>query len=173
MTDTTTGIKPCPFCGGPGKSITVMGEWVGQGNGPDGGAYGPTRRRIVCAAIYETPSRACPQNATPDTEAEAIAAWNTRAFDFFGGPVPVDVNLGTDRMEPEGLHLDPKGYQVPPAEHSLIFTIVQDATRAQGGALYRVDCNGQRWMDGHLTYAEAVSRKEAAEAGRPIPRVGL
>jgi len=71
--------RRCPFCGGPGKLISTMGEWVGVGNGPRGGAYGPERRRIVCSALYETPSRACPEGRICDTEVEAWAAWNTRA----------------------------------------------------------------------------------------------
>ena len=72
-------IKPCPFCGGPGKMIETMGDWAGKGKGVDGGYYGPSGRRIVCAALYEDPIRPCPGRASPETETEAISAWNSRA----------------------------------------------------------------------------------------------
>lgn len=175
MTDMTTGIKPCPFCGGPGKLISVMGEWVGKARGHDGSAYAPPRRRVVCAAIYENPSRACPQNATPKTDVEAIKAWNTREapFNFFSGLPPVDIDLGSKRMEPEGLHLDVSAYQVKPGEPAPVFTIVHVSSRPEGGGLYRVDCNGERWMDELVSYSEALRRKRAVEASLPTPRDGL
>lgn len=71
-------IAPCPFCGGPGKMIHPMGDWVGRGEGIHGGAYGPERNRVVCAGLYDTPTRNCPGRGAYDTEAEAITAWNTR-----------------------------------------------------------------------------------------------
>jgi hypothetical protein len=41
--------------------------------------FGEKKYRVVCSALYEEPSRDCPGRANPDAEAEAIAAWNTRA----------------------------------------------------------------------------------------------
>lgn len=72
-------LMPCPFCGGPGKIISTMGDWVGQGKGERGGAYGPSRRRVVCAGLYDEPIRDCPGRSCLPDEAQAIAAWNTRA----------------------------------------------------------------------------------------------
>lgn len=53
-------LKPCPFCGG-----------VAQVNGPIGGTF----------SIYQQHSLDCPVGGGErnyETEAEAIAAWNTR-----------------------------------------------------------------------------------------------
>lgn len=72
------GMEPCPFCDGPAKLIRPMGDFVGKGLGHNGGAYKSARYRVVCAGLYETPTRDCPSRGCQDTEAEAIAAWNTR-----------------------------------------------------------------------------------------------
>ncbi|UTC28709.1 hypothetical protein MARCHEWKA_01960 [Brevundimonas phage vB_BpoS-Marchewka] len=71
-------IAPCPHCGGPGKLIGTMGDWVGKGKGVDGGSYGPMRRRVVCAANYTEGAPPCPDSVISPDDATAIAAWNQR-----------------------------------------------------------------------------------------------
>jgi len=77
MTTTPTELKPCPFCAGPAKMIRPMGNrvfnWDTRGKQVPP-YYGPGWFRLVCAnENCHVVTRACP------TEAEAIAAWNTRA----------------------------------------------------------------------------------------------
>ena len=59
-------LLPCPFCGNEGELCTYYG----------GGEHNETVHTVMCN------NEDCPMNVlTPDylTEAEAIAAWNTRA----------------------------------------------------------------------------------------------
>ena len=61
-------LKPCPFCGGDAKLISCMGNRLD--NGPP---WYETKRRVVCSASD------CSGAANPAfTDADAIAAWNTR-----------------------------------------------------------------------------------------------
>lgn len=72
-------LDPCPFCGAAGKMIHPMGVYVGQGRGPNGGAYGPNGSRIVCTSPADV---CCAYTASfhgPNQDADAIAAWNRRA----------------------------------------------------------------------------------------------
>lgn len=71
---------PCPYCGGPAKKITCMGERNWDAKAPP--YYHPQRIRYVCAALYEEPIRDCPSRLIFEAEQEeaAISAWNTRAI---------------------------------------------------------------------------------------------
>lgn len=53
-------LRPCPFCGYPGKLKT-------------GTFCGSPRYQVICSKCNATPGRFC------KTEAEASEAWNTRA----------------------------------------------------------------------------------------------
>jgi len=53
-------LKPCPFCGGEARIFALQ---IGKG------------WRVVCSKPF------CAQGPNGDTEAEAIAAWNTRAVE--------------------------------------------------------------------------------------------
>ena len=57
------GLEPCPFCGGEAETLTA--ESMHGGN-----LYG-----VMCA-------NCAGRSDVYDTEAEAIAAWNTRADDY-------------------------------------------------------------------------------------------
>jgi len=66
---TTPELKPCPFCGG-GKNVICKTDYDG------GDAYAVSCRYPDChGAIFTLGYGYFP------TEAEAIAAWNTRAID--------------------------------------------------------------------------------------------
>ncbi|USN13867.1 hypothetical protein KABACHOK_00300 [Brevundimonas phage vB_BpoS-Kabachok] len=80
-------IAPCPHCGGPGKLIGTMGDWVGKGKGVDGGSYGPMRRRVVCASLYTEGAPPCPDSVISPDDATAIAAWNQRPSQAESGAV--------------------------------------------------------------------------------------
>lgn len=66
MLDGVNELKPCPFCGGKAeiarnKSVTSLG-WYGR-----------------CTSCLSSGQRFLVRTETFHTEAEAIAAWNTRA----------------------------------------------------------------------------------------------
>ena len=65
-------LLPCPFCGAPGKMIHPMAHWMSKEIG-----YGPDGSRITCSDVGCTGcGKAC---YGEDQDAQAIAAWNTRA----------------------------------------------------------------------------------------------
>jgi len=81
-------LLPCPFCGGPAKMISPMGNWSRDG-------YGPNGSRIVCADL------SCPTCGRAfygdNQDAEAIAAWNRRA----AYPIIAGEGVAAFRDDPE------------------------------------------------------------------------
>ena len=61
-------LKPCPFCGGPAKMISMHAP-----EKPEGERY-----RLVCNGLYDDPPTPCPSRVSGSPEQAAIA-WNTRA----------------------------------------------------------------------------------------------
>ena len=94
---TSGEIAPCPHCGGPGKLISTMGDWLGKGKGVDGGSYGPMRRRVVCASIYTDGAPPCPDSTISEDTETAIAVWNTRPPQAESGEMRVVPRQPTDR----------------------------------------------------------------------------
>lgn len=72
-------LLPCARCGGPGKMIHPMGEYVGKGLGEDGGYYGPKGSRITCQSPASVCCDTTPSFHGPDQDKRAVAAWNRRA----------------------------------------------------------------------------------------------
>lgn len=68
-----TALKPCPFCGGEGKFVSVMGEWKSRAEG-----YGPDGVRIACSTSAFVCCAMSPPFYGDGMTLAAIAAWNRR-----------------------------------------------------------------------------------------------